>query len=237
MPKTRLTHHKTDKIVKKLGLTAEVLDLEGKVVEEIGLPKEVFTAPIESKLLAQSARVYLANQRQGTSSTKTRGEVAGSTRKIYRQKGTGRARHGSIRAPIFVGGGIVFGPKPRDFKLTLPTKMKKRALFSALTDKFKNKETLIITDLNGLGAKTKAMMEVLQHLKLKMRRGKLAETTLLVVAQEPTSALYACRNIHNLSLAPSSLLSPYLLLTNQKIIFTKKAIESLKKSLWKTDKS
>src|SRR3989344_1873864 len=101
----------------------------------MALPKEIFGQEVNTKLLAQAMRVYMTNLKKFTASTKTRGEVRGSTAKIYRQKGTGRARHGAITAPIFVGGGIVFGPKPRKVVLDLPKKMKKAALLAALSDK------------------------------------------------------------------------------------------------------
>src|SRR6185437_7247197 len=116
-------------------VSVDVVGIDGKVTGKIALPGEIFGEKLNKALLAQAVRVYLANQRQGNASTKTRGEVDGSTRKIYRQKGTGRARHGSVRAPIFVHGGIAHGPKPRDFSLTMPQKMKQKALFSALSTK------------------------------------------------------------------------------------------------------
>lgn len=221
---------------KKTGLTTEVIDVNGKSAGEIELPKEIFLAKINEKLLAQAVRVYLTNQRQGTSSTKTRGEVAGSTRKIYRQKGTGRARHGSIKAPIFVGGGIVFGPKPRDLSLGLPKKMKIGALFAALSSKFKSKDILVASGLANLKAKTSGVIKMLKNLKLEMTNSKLLVKTLLVHTGNEDKLLLACRNIQNLTLAPVNLLNPYLILTNQKILFAEEAIEKLK-DLWKIPKS
>lgn len=221
---------------KKSGLTTNVFDVEGKVVEEMDLPKEIFAAEINEKLLAQAVRVYLANQRQGTASTKTRGEVVGSTRKIYRQKGTGRARHGDIKAPIFVGGGIVFGPKPRDFSLKLPRKMKNKALFSALTSKFKENSILIIKELNKLKPKTAEVIKLLKNLKLEVTNGKLLTKTLLVLPKKEENIIQASRNIQNLTLTPFNLLNPYLVLLNQKIIFSQEAIEKFS-DLWKLVKS
>ncbi|MBI4999647.1 50S ribosomal protein L4 [Candidatus Gottesmanbacteria bacterium] len=221
---------------KKPGLTTDVLDAEGKVVGEIDLPKEIFAAQINEKLLAQAVRVYLANQRQGTVSTKTRGEVAGSTRKIYRQKGTGRARHGSRKAPIFVGGGIIFGPKPRDFSLKFPKKMKKAAFLSALASKFKDKDILVVSGLAKLKPKTAEMIKTLKSLKIAMDDGKLTFPTLLVTTGDQENLVLACRNIQNLFLSPFNLLHPYLLLSHQKIIFSKEAIEKFS-DLWKPAKS
>src|SRR3989344_6029979 len=128
------------KTTKKGSLFAPVYDLKGAKSGTLALPKEVFGTKVNNSLMAQAVRVYLANQRQGNATTKTRGEVQGSSKKIYRQKGTGRARHGSLRAPIFVKGGIVFGPKPRDFSLDLPKKMKRKALFSSLSAKAADSE-------------------------------------------------------------------------------------------------
>src|SRR3989344_6756187 len=139
------------------GLTIPVYNLEGKEVKTLDVPKEIFSVKPNPKLLAQYVRVYLTNNRQGTASTKTRGEVRGSTRKIYRQKGTGRARHGAITAPIFVGGGVVFGPKPRDYSRKLPQKMKKAALFSALTAKRIDNAVKVIGNLDTIVPKTKEM--------------------------------------------------------------------------------
>src|SRR3989338_5152877 len=129
------------------GLVAKVFDTKGALKKTIDLPKEIFGVQENNILLAQAVRVYLANQRQGTVSTKTRGEVAGSTRKIYRQKGTGRARHGSIRAPIFVHGGLVFGPKPRDYSMKFPKKMRKAALASALSSKVNDAQVKVVDGL------------------------------------------------------------------------------------------
>lgn len=220
----------------KSGLTTEVLDAEGKVVGEIDLPKEIFAAKVNDKLLAQAVRVYLANQRQGTASTKTRGEVAGSTRKIWRQKGTGRARHGSRKAPIFVGGGVVFGAKPRRFSLKFPKKMKKVTLFGALTSKFKENSILIIKELNKLKPKTKEIIKMLKSLKLEMTNGKLTFPTLLVTSGREENLILTCRNIQNFTLSPFNLLHPYLVLAHRKIIFTQEAMEKLS-DLWKTAKS
>jgi large subunit ribosomal protein L4 len=217
-------------------LLTEVLDVDGKSVEEIELPKAIFAARVNEKLLAQAVRVYLANQRQGTVSSKTRGEVAGSTRKIYRQKGTGRARHGSRKAPIFVGGGIIFGPKPRDFSLKFPKKMKKAAFLSALANKFKDKDILVVSGLAKLKPKTVEMIKVLKSLKIAMDDGKLTFPTLLVMTGDQENLVLACRNIQNLTLAPFNLLHPYLLLSHQKIVFTKEAIEKFS-DLWKLAKS
>ena len=145
-------------------LRADVYNTQGKVVSKIGLPKEVFGAKVNNSLMAQAVRVYLANQRMGTASTKNRGEITGSTKKIWRQKGTGRARHGSRKAPIFVGGGVAFGPRTRDYSLKIPKKMKKAALFSALSFRQNNREIKVVTGLENISPKTKFMAQVIKKL-------------------------------------------------------------------------
>ncbi|MCL4382802.1 MAG: 50S ribosomal protein L4 [Patescibacteria group bacterium] len=214
----------------KIGPEASVFDLNGRVTGKINLLKEIFAAKVNDKLLAQAVRVYLANQRQGTASTKTRGEVAGSTRKIYRQKGTGRARHGSLKAPIYVGGGIVFGPKPRDYSLKLPKQMKREALFSALSSKFAKGELLIIAGFEKLEAKTKELAKTLKNLNLEFKNGKLNQKILLV-SQPQTNLLRASRNLKNLKTLPTDLLNAYLVLTCDKVILTKEAVSKIEE-IW-----
>src|SRR5258708_4404168 len=158
---------------KKSAITVSVYDTAGKEVETMSLPEEIFGAKINKVLMAQAVRVYLANQRQGNASTKTRGEVAGSTRKIYKQKGTGRARHGGIRAPIFVKGGIAHGPKPQDHSLAMPKKMKRVALFSALTAKLADGQIKVISGLETLEPKTKVMMQTLNNFGLAEKKANI----------------------------------------------------------------
>lgn len=228
-PKSKIQNYKSKvkTLTRKTGLTTDVFDVNGKVVDKMELPKEIFAAKINRQLLAQAVRVHLANQRQGTSSTKTRGEVAGSTRKIYRQKGTGRARHGSLKAPIFIGGGIVFGPKPRNFSLKLPKKMRPQALISALVSKFNSHNLLIIDNLNHLKAKTAEMIKTLKNLRLGIDNGKLTTPILLITTPNQKNLILACRNIQNLTLSPVNLLNSYTVLANQKIIFTKEALKTM----------
>lgn len=209
------------------GLKADIFDIKGKMVGSISLPSEVFGVKINNQLLAQAVRVYLANQRKGTASTKTRGEVQGSTRKIYKQKGTGRARHGSIRAPIFVKGGIVFGPKPRDYSLKFSKKMKKAALFSALSSKLKNKEIKVLTGLEDLKPKTKEVAQVLKNLDLSGKK------ILVVLPQDFENFKRAARNIKDLTLGYVLGLNTFEVLNNRVLIFTKESIEFIKKNFIK----
>lgn len=206
-------------------IAVEVHDIAGKAIEKINLPGSIFAANINPNLMAQAVRVYLANQRRGTVSTKTRGEVDGSTRKIYRQKGTGRARHGSMRAPIFVGGGLVFGPKPRDYSLKLPQKMRHAALFSALTSRLKHEELVVLAGLESLEPKTKAM-----HTALKPFFSEKNPSLLLVVPLEGEKAEQvrkAVRNIEGLTFIPVNQLNTYEVLKAKKVVFMKEAASAI----------
>ncbi len=221
MPRQKTTVKEETK-TRSSGLSADVLNTEGKAVGKIDLPKSVFAAKVSPQLMAQAVRVYLANHHQGTASTKTRGEVAGTTKKTYRQKGTGHARHGSLKAPIYVGGGIAFGPQPHDFGLKLPQRMRKTALFSALTSKFNNNDIIIVDELEKSATKTNALSKILQNLEHSEKK-KLTLKTLLVPPLKNNLNLVS-RNIENLTLIPVNLLNTYEVLSNEKIIFTKEAI-------------
>lgn len=201
---------------KQSGLSVPVLGTVGKPTGKITLPKELFAAKVNEPLMAQAVRVYLANQRQGSAATKTRGMVEGSTRKIYRQKGTGRARHGSIRAPIFIGGGIVFGPKPRDYRLDLPEKMKRAALASALTRALQEGKMIVVSGLGGV-AKTKIMVKTL---------GDVGATgsTLLIISKDARGVIRAARNIATVDILPVQNLHAYGVLSHQKLVFMKEAL-------------
>ncbi|HVA96880.1 MAG TPA: 50S ribosomal protein L4 [Candidatus Acidoferrales bacterium] len=210
-------------------VSVDVVGIDGKVTGKMTLPGEIFGETVNKALLAQAVRVYLANQRQGTVSTKTRGEVEGSTRKIYRQKGTGRARHGSVRAPIFVKGGVVFGPKPRDFSLSLPQKMKQKALFSALSAKVHDKEVTVVDGLNGIQSKTKVFADVLKKLGVAGKKQKL----LFVTGGDVTAVLRAGRNVPGVSFVPSKQINTYEVLAATRLIVMKDAIEEMTKHFLK----
>jgi large subunit ribosomal protein L4 len=209
---------------KKEGISLDVHNLEGKVVESLALPEEVFGVKINEQLLAQAVRVHLGNRRQGTVSTKTRGEVDGSTRKIYRQKGTGRARHGGIRAPIFVHGGIVFGPKPRDYSLSLPKKMKKAALFSALTAKVQDGNLKLLAGLEKIEPKTKKFAETMNKLGLTDKKKKI----LFITNKDIDTVKKAGRNIPGVHIMAAARLNAYDVLNNKQLILMKEAVEEIK---------
>jgi large subunit ribosomal protein L4 len=206
-------------------LNASILDLEGKVSGHIQLPQEIFNAKINKSLMSQAVRVYLINQRQGTSKTKHRGEVDRTTKKIYQQKGTGRARHGSRRAPIFVGGGKVFGPTPRDLSLGISKKMKTLALFSALSSKLKDNEIKIVKGLETILPKTKLMAQVLEKLEIKTP----AKVLLVLSGSKGTENINrASRNIKGVEIFYANSLNTYKVLDNRVVLFMKEAIDILK---------
>lgn len=211
-------------------VSVDVVGIDGKVTGKIALPGEMFGEKLNKALLAQAVRVYLANQRQGTLSTKTRGEVDGSTRKIYRQKGTGRARHGSVRAPIFVKGGIVFGPKPRDFSLSLPQKMKRKALFSALSAKVKDKEVTVIDGLEAMKPKTKVFAQILKDLGL---AGKKQNVLFVTGGENVAAVLQAGRNIAGVNFLPSKQINTYEVLAASRLVMMKGAVTEMKEHFLK----
>ena len=223
--KKQIAKKETKKTVRNAsvsGLSVSVYNAKGLKSGTMTLPKEIFGADINERLLAQAVRVYLSNKRQGTVSTKTRGEVKGSSRKIYRQKGTGRARHGSIRAPIFVKGGLVFGPKPRDFGLSLPKKMKKAALFAALSAKLRDGEVKVVQGFEKLPPKTKNVAESLSKM------GEYGRRVLLVTPGNTENIVRAGKNIEDLEILPSNMLNAYKVLDSKSVIFMKDSIDSLK---------
>ncbi len=214
---------------KETGLKLSVYSTVGHVLESITLPKEIFGQEVNKGLMTQAVRVYLANQRRGTVKTKSRGEVNISTKKIYRQKGTGRARHGAASAPIFVGGGIAFGPKQRDYSLKLSQKMKKAALFSALSAKLKEGEIKVISGLDKLEPKTKKVADVITKLNL---NGKSKQILIVLPNQskDNQNVVRAARNIEGVSVLQSNVLNTYQVLANKEILFMKSAIDSLKET-------
>lgn len=235
MPRTQKQTKKTEKelvsskqdiiLNKEDNLLLPVYNLEGEEISSLSLPKEIFKFKVNDKLLSQAVRVYLANQRQGTASTKDRGEVSGSTRKIYRQKGTGRARHGSIKAPIFVGGGIVGGPKPRDYSLKINKKQKKQALFGSLSLQFRNNNILIFSDkvLKSDNLKTKLAFYLLKKLKIDNKK------VLFVFPDIKNNFYLSLRNIPKVSFVNSKSINFYEVLRNQKIVFFESSLEEIKK--------
>lgn len=232
--KTETVKKSVKKAPKKEGLTVDVVDVTGKVVETMQLPKDIFGSEVNKALLAQAVRVYRMNQRAGSASTKTRGEVTGSTRKIYRQKGTGRARHGAARAPIFVHGGIAHGPKPIDFSRSLSKNMKRQALFSALSLALQHKGLTVIAGLERLKPKTKAMAQTLEKLDLFKENKKNA---LLFVEPKGAEVLHrAIRNISGVTTMQVTQLNAYDIMRHKHLLFPKESVVMLEEQYKKEEK-
>lgn len=215
--------------VKTVSLSAPVFSVSGEKSGSVTLPKEVFGAKINKTLMAQAVRVYLANQRLGTVSTKTRGEVEGSSRKIYKQKGTGRARHGGVRAPIFVKGGVAHGPKPRDYSLKLPQKMKRAALISALSQKQKDGEIKVLSGLEKIEPKTKIMGALINKVSEQTPKSRV----LLVTSANPKdlgNVFKSSRNIKNVEVLNALFLNVYEVLKHKNLLLMKEAIAVLEGS-------
>jgi large subunit ribosomal protein L4 len=165
---------------------------KGKEKKEIVLNPDIFGAPVNERLLSLIERGYSANLRRGTASTKTRGEVRGGGKKPWRQKGTGRARHGSTRSPIWKGGGAVFGPRPRDYTVPMPEGMKRKALISALSLRAKEKNIFLVDEAKPEAPKTKEFVGMLRVLPLEEKR------TLCVVKETDPNLKRATRNLSGL---------------------------------------
>jgi large subunit ribosomal protein L4 len=219
-------------LVKQTALKIDVFDIKGKVVESISLSKEIFNVKINNQLMAQAVRIFLANQRRGTVKTKSRGEVNKTTKKVYKQKGTGRARHGAMSAPIYVGGGVAFGPRPRDYSLSFPQKMRKASLFSALSSKLKDGEIKVLTGLEKIEPKTKLMVQVLKNLNLESKN-KAGMKLLLITANEVDDIKKAGRNIKGLSILDAKQINTYEILDNRGIILMKGALEVIENNFIK----
>ena len=205
-------------------LTVPVLDVSGKKTGTVTLPKEIFDITVSPKLIAQAARVYSANQRQGGAKTKTRGEVTGSRRKVWRQKGTGRARHGDRYAPIFVGGGIAHGPRPRDFSRVLPKRMRRKALSAVLTNFLHEDKIIVIDGLDTLKPKTLTLMGTLAKIGCPVRQKKLSHSVLIATPSKSESVVRSGRNIQGLSIREANLLTLTELLKQNQLVLMKDAV-------------
>ena len=193
----------------------------------IDFPKEMFESIENKSLLTQAVRVFLANQRQGNASTKTRGEVHGTTKKVYKQKGTGRARHGAKKAPIFVGGGVAGGPKPRDYSLKLNKQQKKIALICALTLK-RNEKKLLVFENKILSMKPKTQ----EFVSIMKEKGISGQSVLLVFGKmEKNNMILAARNIPKVDFSDVYSLNPYILMNHEYILFMEDALPVLSKKI------
>ena len=200
-------------------MQTKVLNLEGQEVGKVTLADEVFKAPYNEALIHQAVVCYLTNQRQGTKSTLTRAEVAGGGRKPWRQKGTGRARQGSIRSPQWVHGGVVFAPKPRDFEKKMNAQMRRGAFISALSTMMAEKAIIVVDDMS-IEPKTKEAVKVLEALK--------ANRNVTVVTDGVNeNALRAFANLPEVEVTTADILNTYDLVSSDYVVITKDAIKKI----------
>ena len=219
----------------------KVMDMAGKEVGEITLSDVIFAADVNGAVLHAAVRAFMLNQRQGTQSTLTRTEVSGGGKKPWRQKGTGRARQGSTRAPQWVHGGIALGPKPRTYRTELNKKTKRVALFSALSDKAANGNLIILDECKLESYKTSEMVKMFAALGLnkdvektykvgdekKTRTETVACKTLLVLPEADRVVVKSCANIPTAATTLYSTINVYEILNAEKLVITKAAVEKL----------
>ena len=195
-------------------------NMEGAAIGEVELSDAIFAAPVNVAAMHLVVRSILANKRQGTQSALTRGEVRGGGRKIYRQKGTGNARHHGNRAPQFKHGGVVFAPKPRDYVVNVPRKVRRLAFKSALTSKLMDGDIIVIDSLSLTEAKTRLMVKFLGNFELKNQ-------TLLVLPGRDETVIRAAGNIEDLHTLYVNTLNVYDILKAGKIILTQEALKGV----------
>ncbi|MDI6601273.1 MAG: 50S ribosomal protein L4 [Thermoanaerobacteraceae bacterium] len=199
---------------------AKVYNTNGEQVGEIELNEELFNAPVNKEVLHEVVLNYLANQRQGTHATRTRGMVRGGGRKPWRQKGTGRARQGSIRAPQWIKGGVVFGPHPRSYRYTLPKSLKKVAMRSALSSKYIENKIIVLDSLDLSQPKTKEIVKILNNLKADNK-------TLIVLSDKNENVYKSSRNIPGVKTTYIGLMNVYDIMTHDTFIITKDAVNKV----------
>lgn len=196
----------------------DVINTQGNVVGEAELSESVFAIEISEHAVYETVKNHLANRRQGTQSAKTRAEVRGGGRKPWRQKGTGRARAGSNRSPLWTGGGIIFAPKPRDYSYTIPKKTKRKAIKSALTYKFDNEELIVLDELKFDEISTKNAAQVISTLAADKK-------VLLAVAEKDAVIYKSFRNLSNVNVVVANLLNVYDVVNSDVLILTKDAVK------------
>lgn len=195
-------------------------NMEGAAIGEIELSDAIFASPVNEAAMHLVVRSYLAAQRQGTQSAKTRSEVRGGGRKIYRQKGTGNARHHGNRAPQFKHGGVVFAPKPRDYYIAVPKKVRRLAFKSAMTSKLNAGEIIVVDEINLADAKTKLMAQVMKNLKAERK-------ALVVLPEKDETVVRATANLAEAATTYVGTLNVYDILNAGKVVLTKAAVQAV----------
>ncbi len=201
-------------------LQIDVINKDSQPVGKVELPADIFGVEVKKGLLHYIVRNYLANQRQGTAATKTKGLVSGGGKKPFKQKGTGRARAGSSRSPLWRSGGTIFGPVQRDYYYKVPKKAKWAALGAAFSAKFSDGEIVVIDDLAVTEPKTKALAHLLSGLGL--------GNVLVILPEDNKTIKLAARNIPKVDIAVAGQLNVYEILAHEKLLITRKAIEQMK---------
>lgn len=201
-----------------------VYSLKGEVVDQVELGEDVFGISFNEAVVHQAMVRQLANKRQGTASTKTRGEVRGSTRKLFSQKHTGRARRGDIKSPLLRGGGVVFGPKPRSYYQSMPKKMRRLALKCVLSSKAREKDMKVIEELAFEMSRTKDVVDILSALDVD-------STALIVTEHSNRNVVKAARNLANSKVLPSALINVLDLLSYKTLIITVPALRNIER-IW-----
>jgi len=204
--------------------SVDIINLSNKKVGTLDLADAVFGAPVNEALLYEAVRHYLAGKRRGTASTKTRHEVAGAGKKLWKQKGTGRARMGSIRSPLWRHGGTVHGPQPHSYAYKLPRKMQLGALRSALSAKLRDGELKVVSEFSISDVKTKAMRQTLDQMEAK-------RTVLMVDNTENRNLELSSRNLQGVKLVSSRDVNVYDLLGHEQVFLSQAAAEKLSEAL------
>jgi len=199
-----------------------VVDIDNKSAGNISLPDEFFGIKDRDSLLHEAVVNYLANQRQGTHSTKGRSDVSGGGKKPYKQKGTGRARAGTLRSPVWRGGGTVFGPHPRDYGYTIPRRARRLALYAAISARIAEGDVVVVKALDMEKPKTKQMVKVLEGLEVS------GVSLLVVLSDLDRNVALSVRNIPGVRIRVASDLNVYDVLAHRKVLCTKAALEALK---------
>jgi large subunit ribosomal protein L4 len=197
----------------------EVKNIQGETVSEIDLSEEIFNVEVKQSVLHQVVRMQLANRRRGTAKVKRRSEVRGSTQKMFRQKGTGRARRGDVKSPLLRGGGVIFGPEPRDYSYKVPKKVRRLALKMALSAKLKDNEIIVLDGFALDQVKTKAVASTLQRLEL--------EKSLIVIDQKDATLELSSRNIPGVKVLRVEGLNVYDILNHKTLVLLAPSIKGI----------
>ncbi|MEE9524053.1 MAG: 50S ribosomal protein L4 [Thermodesulfovibrionales bacterium] len=204
----------------------DIKNIENKTIEKVSLKEDVFGLPVKTEILHAAVVNFLANQRQGTHATKTRGKVKGGGSKPWKQKSTGRARAGTIRSPLWKGGGTVFGPHPRDYSYSMNKKERKLALKTALSAKLSENQIIVIDSLKIDEPKTKSMVALLDKL------GLAGKKVLIITKEKDDNVYLSSRNIPYVKVKRASDINTYSVMVNDFMLVTRDALMSVQEAMW-----